>query len=509
MNTRVPRTTPVINPTVIKPIRTQSGVAIVTLLTMPYPCPGKCVYCPDEEHMPKSYIATEPAAARALALKFDPYLQVRRRIEMLEGNGHPAGKIELIIKGGTWSSYPVDYQQWVIQQSLLAMNETGIVSRTIENTNPKNIYNRFWGEEKASWSVEKLIAEQTRNETSRYRCVGLTIETRPDYISTDEIGRLRILGCTRVELGIQTTDDTILDLIKRGHTTEHSKAATRLLKDAGFKVDYHLMPGLPGATHKKDLASGRDVFSDSGYQPDMIKIYPTVVTPNTILEKWWKEGTYTPYSTEELIPLLARIKESVPPHVRISRVIRDIPSTETVAGNTKTNLRETVQKYMKENGMRCRCLRCREVGHRKLETCNLKLETLNLKISSYNASGGMEYFLSFEDETTDTVYAFLRMRFPSSNAKRVHAVLPELAGAALIRELHTYGQLVPVDQRMKDASQHIGFGSQLLQRAESIARDHGVKKIAVISGVGVREYYRKKGYSLEGSYMVKYLKLET
>ena len=253
------------------------------------------------------------------------------------------------------------------------------------------------GRGEKNWSPETLFDEQRKNETAKYRCIGLTIETRPDYISTQELKRLRELGVTRVELGVQTTENAVLDLIVRGHTTEHVTLATRLLKDAGFKVDYHLMPGLPGATIESDLGSAREVFENSDYQPDMIKLYPTVVTPNTVLEQWWREGRYTPYSTEELIVLLADIKAIVPPWVRISRVIRDIPSQETVAGNTKTNLRETVQKFMREREIRCRCLRCREVGQKRLEVRGERLEVYNpiLIERSYSASGGKEYFLSF------------------------------------------------------------------------------------------------------------------
>lgn len=489
----------------VKRMRSESGVAIITVLTMPYPCPGRCIYCPDEERMPKSYIASEPAATRALALKFDPYTQVRRRIEMMEGNGHPTDKIELIIKGGTWSSYPIDYQQWFVQQCFLAMNETGVTTRALDYTD-SDPFNRFVGTEKESWSAEKLLHEHLINETAPHRCIGLTIETRPDFISIKEIQRLRILGVTRVELGVQTTDDTVLALIKRGHTTDHTIRATKLLKDAGLKVDYHLMPGLPGSTPESDLACAKTVFSNSDYQPDMIKIYPTVVTPNTELETWWKEGRYTPITTEQLIPLIASIKAIVPPYVRISRVIRDIPAYETVAGNQTTNLRQTVQKYMKKSGMACRCLRCREVSHKNPESRIKNQESWPILIDRpYDASGGVEHFLSFEDEITDTVFAFLRLRLPSKDTDIISVHIPELAGAALIRELHTYGQLIRIAAENSDASQHKGYGKKLLERAEKIARDAGYKKIAVISGIGVREYYKKRGYSLEGTYMVKYV----
>ena len=484
----------------VKRVRSQSGVAIVTLLTMPYPCPGKCVYCPDEVRMPKSYIETEPAAARALTLHFDPYTQTSLRIKALLENGHLADKIEIIIKGGTWSSYPIDYQQWFIQQSLLAMNEIGKIERTFEY-NPDSPYNRFIGEEKESWSIEKLLREQEINETATHRCVGLTIETRPDFVSTQEIKRLRLLGCTRVEIGLQTTDDSVLELIKRGHDSASTARATKLLRDAAFKVDYHLMPGLPGATPEGDLESAREVFTLPDYQPDTVKLYPCVVTPNTVMEQWWKDGTYIPYTTDQLVPLLAKIKALVPPWVRVSRVIRDIPSTEITAGNMATNLRENVVTYMKEHDLKCRCIRCREIGRNDFDIDAIASPV----VRTFEAGDGVEHFLSYEDEAKSLLYAFLRLRFPSPDVSKLFKVAPELEGAALVRELHTYGQLVSINTHDEDASQHKGYGRRLLERAEEMAREAGYKKMAIIAGVGVREYYRKNGYVLEGTYMVKSL----
>lgn len=496
----------------VKHVRSQSGVAIITLLTMPYPCPGKCVYCPDEVRMPKSYVATEPAAARALTLHFDPYLQTAKRIIMLEKNGHSADKIELIMKGGTWSSYPVDYQQWFIAECFRAMNESAAGIKDIPSPDQASPYSRFTGVEKSSWSVDKLLHEQTINETAPYRCIGLTIETRPDFISTQEIKRLRLLGCTRIEMGLQTTEDKIHTLTQRGHDSAAVSRATKLLKDAGFKVDHHIMPGLPGATPESDLATAKEVFFSPDYQPDTIKLYPCVVTPNTVLEQWWKEGKYTPYTHQQIVPLLSEIKSLVPPYVRIARVIRDFPSTEITAGNKVTNLREDILTYMRDHSLKCRCVRCREAGHHKLLATNKHYSPLNspeadisLIERPYAASGGTEYFISFEDTSHDVIHAFLRLRFPSPEADKLSKVLPELAGAALIRELHTYGNLISIDQQDTTASQHRGYGKKLLIRAEEMARDAGYAKIAVISGIGVREYYKKQGYTLEGTYMVKAL----
>jgi len=381
----------------VKPIRSKSGVAIVTLLTMPYPCPGKCVYCPTEDRMPKSYIASEPAAARALALKSDPYTQTRRRIEVLERNGHPADKIEVILKGGTWSSYPIDYQQWFIAECFAAMNETGGLTRIMPESSPESPYNRFIGKEKESWREEVLFDQQKINETAKHRCIGLTIETRPDWISIQEINRLRSLGVTRVELGVQSPNDEILKLIKRGHLAKTVVHATTLLKDAGLKVDYHLMPGLPGATPEGDLADAKRIFTEEGFQPDTIKLYPCVVTPTAELEKWRADGRYIPYTTKQLISLLADIKAIIPAHVRIARVIRDIPSQEISGGNTVTNLRQTIQVYMKERDMMCRCLRCREIGHNTVLSAQCSGVSKYIQ-REYAASGGREYFLSYEND---------------------------------------------------------------------------------------------------------------
>ncbi len=490
----------------VKPIRSQSGVAIVTLLTMPHPCPGKCVYCPTEDRMPKSYIASEPAAARALALQFDPYLQTRRRIEVLERNGHPSDKIEVIIKGGTWSSYPVDYQQWFMAEIFRALNETGITPLPTFEPLPSSPYSRFVGTEKNAWTPTILFTQQTINETALHRCIGLTIETRPDWISIQEIKRLRELGVTRVELGVQSVDDDILRLIKRGHLTKTSIHATRLLKDAGLKVDYHLMQGLPGATPAGDLESATRVFTESGFQPDTIKLYPCVVTPTAELYDWARDGRYTPYTAEQLIPLLSQIKAIVPPYVRIARVIRDIPSQEISHGSKVTNLRQSVHAYMKRNGLACRCLRCREVGH----IGGMKDKVLGdifYKERAYPASEGTEYFLSYESEDESVLFAFLRLRLASIENNPVAGHIDELSGAALIRELHTYGHLVRIHGQEAGASQHKGLGKKLMARAESVARDAGYKKMAVISGIGVREYYKTLGYSLEGTYMTKTLTL--
>lgn len=491
----------------IHPVRSQSGIAIITLLTMPSGCPGRCTYCQTEARMPKSYVASEPAAARALALQFDPYLQVENRIRILEKNGHAADKIELIIKGGTWSAYPKDYREWFIKECFRAMNEysNGTIPEVI-NTNPQSKFNRFWGEERKRWSLGLLSEEQQKNEVALHRCIGLTIETRPDWVTIEEIVHLRTLGCTRVELGLQTTNEEILKNIKRGHTAEQTALATKLLKDVGFKVDHHLMPGLPGATPESDLEMAREVFTSPRFCPDTAKIYPCVILPSAELYEWYRSGRFTPYDSDTLVPLLAKIKSIVPPTVRLARIIRDFPSPEIAGGNAITNLRQTVQEYMRTHGMRCHCLRCREVGHAYESGMTNEESEIEYKWRNYEASGGIEYFLSYESLDESVLYAFLRLRLPSHDSENIYRFFPELHDAALIRELHTYGTLVAINTHDKEASQHKGLGKQLLQKAEYIAAENGYARCAVISGIGVREYYRKQGYELVGTYMSKKIK---
>lgn len=391
-------------------VRTLSGVAIVTVLTKPFPCPGKCIYCPDEARMPKSYISDEPAAARALKLKFDPYEQVYRRIATLKANGHPTDKIELIVKGGTWNFYPVDYQYWFILRCFEAANKQ-IKKLKIKNQN-------YHSKLKIEKIKNQLKLKQRKNETAKHRIIGLTLETRPDWVNTKNVQVMRDLGCTRIEMGVQTTDDKILKNIQRGHNIETVKIATEILKNYGFKVDYHLMPQLPGSTPAKDLAMMKEIFSNPDFRPDMIKIYPCTVIENTKLHQWLKQKKYKPYSDKQLIETIIKFKTAIPYYARVSRLIRDIPAHHIKGGNTMTNLRQVIQSEMTKRGLKCNCLRCREVGHQK----NLKLKNQKLKmfVDKYTASNGTEYFLSFcapgasasggEDTNRQVVYAFCRLR---------------------------------------------------------------------------------------------------
>lgn len=470
-------------------IRSLSGVAVVTVLTEPYPCPGKCVYCPTEAIMPKSYLSNEPAAMRALLNTFDPAKQVTARLNAMAANGHPVDKVELIVKGGTWSSYPWTYRKRFITRCFDACNAFG---------SARTAY------------ASSLSAAQKKNEHAAARIVGITLETRPDHVTPKEVVRLRELGCTRVELGVQSIDDRILELTKRGHGVDAVKRAAGLLRDAGYKTDFHMMPQLPGSTPESDLAELRSIFEDPAFRPDMLKIYPTAVVELAELYEWWKDGTYAPYPDEDLVRVLIAAKREVPRYCRISRLVRDIPSTSIVAGNRITNLRQTVQARMAEEGASCACLRCREIGRVRQTDPNVASAAPVMFDDVFDASEGEEHFISMEDRDRRAVFAFCRLRLPpkeprNDDARALHDAMPELRGSAFIRELHTYGHLVPIDDTHIDATQHKGHGKRLMAEAERIAKTAGYRHLAVIAGAGVRAYYRKLGYRLRGTYMVKRL----
>lgn len=470
-------------------VRTMSGIAPVAVLTKPYPCPGKCAYCPTEKEVPQSYLSNEPAVMRAIRCNYDPYVQVQDRLRALEANGHEPTKIELIVIGGTWSYLPMVYKYWYIVNCFKAANN---FKSKIKNQKSKcNLKCKILELKK------ELALEQKRNEKAKYKIVGLTLETRPDYIDEKELLEMRELGCTRVEIGVQAIDDKILKLNKRGSDVADITRATKLLKDFGFKVTYHLMPGLPGATAAKDYKMFEQLFNDGRFQPDQIKFYPTVVTKGSLLYRWWKQGKYKPYSDKVLQNLIIKCKKIVPEYVRIIRLIRDIPGESIIAGNMITNLRQV----MKDRGVECRCIRCREAREKSI--INYQLSIIN-----YRASGGEEYFISAESKDSKILYGFCRLRL-SRNSEQ--GTVNILGSSALIRELHVYGELVSVgtsagSARVSKKVQHAGFGKILMQEAEKIAKENKFDKIAVISGVGVRGYYRKLGYKLKNTYMIKRLK---
>lgn len=456
-------------------IRTESGVAIIAVLTKSYPCPGKCIYCPTEKNMPKSYLSNEPAVMRAIASKFNTYKQVQNRLRSLELNGHKTDKIELIVMGGTFSCLPKNYQLKFITECFRACNDY-----------PKKV-----ASSKYKVLSEKLLSkEQVKNEKSKHRIVGLTLETRPDYINEKEILNFRNLGCTRVELGVQSIFDDVLKINKRGHTIQQTIEATKLLKDAGFKINYHLMPGLPGSSLKKDYQMFQKLFSDSDFQPDILKIYPTVVIKGSNLYKIWKAGKYKALTDQQFEKFIVQVKNKlIPPYVRIMRLVRDVPTSSILAGPRISNIRQIIAKESK-----CQCIRCREVR------ADYKIrEQIILDRIDYKASDGQEIFLQYVSPDKSKLFALLRLRIPSQNV-----FIPALKNSAIIRELHTYGQMTEIDKKDNNSPQHIGLGKKLILEAEKIARkEFGLKKIVIISGVGVRDYYRKLGYSLRESYMAK------
>jgi len=480
-------------------IRTLSGIAPVAVLTKPYPCPGNCAYCPNEPGMPTSYLPNEPAVMRAVKCVFDPYKQTVLRLNSLENNGHRPNKIEIIVIGGTWSYLPDRYKYWYILNCFRAANDFAKIQKdkTIKSqlesadNSKSQILKSILGKLKTPYAKnlslielkKYLQLEQKKNESTEYKIIGITLETRPDYINVKELRQMRELGCTRVEIGVQAPDDAILKLNNRGHNVAEIARATKELRDFGFKVTYHIMPALPGSTPAKDLEMFKMLFTDERFQPDQIKFYPTVVTAGSLLHRWWKTGKYQPYTDEELQELIVECKKVVPKYVRIIRLIRDIPGESILAGNKITNLRQVMQ----QRGVKCDCIRCRE----SKETAYVK--DFKINIEKYAAGAGVEYFISADSSDNKTLYGFCRLRLSENS----------LIAPAIIRELHVYGELMPVGSEKK--TQHQGLGKILLLEAERIAKEVGVKKMAIISGVGVRGYYKKTGYRLKDSYMIKNL----
>ncbi len=463
----------------MKPMRTLSGVTTVTVLTKPYPCPGKCIFCPTDVQMPKSYLPDEPGAMRALEHQFDPYEQVRARIRALENLGHPTDKIELLILGGTWSSYRRDYQEWFVQRCFEAMNENGIKSR--ETFDSEQI------------DTHQLLTSQTINETAAHRNVGLVIETRPDEINADELRWLRYLGVTKVQMGAQSFDDPILKINKRGHDVESTRKAVALLRAAGFKIVLHWMPNLLGATPQSDRADFKKLWA--GFCPDEIKIYPNQLLANAELYEYWQRGEFQPYTTQELVHLIADIKPTIPRYCRVNRVIRDIPGNNVVEGNTRTSLRQDIQSEMKKRGTACQCVRCREVREKVVEA-----ETLQMDDLTYQVGTTEEHFISFVTPD-DGLAGFIRLSLPVKDSAQTG--MAELDGAALIREVHVYGQSLAVGAEQTGAAQHLGLGTRLLIAADRVARKHGFSRMAVIAAIGTRHYYLDRGFERGEYYLTK------
>lgn len=452
-------------PLVTRPVRSLSGVVNISVLTKPYPCPGECTYCPSEKDLPKSYLPNEPAVMRAILNNYHPQKQVKMRIRALEEAGHPTEKIEIRVVGGTWSYYSKKYKYWFI----------------------KNCFDACNGEKS-----ETLKEAQQKNEEAKHRIVCLSVETRPDYVDKEEVKRLRILGVTMVELGVQSLSDEVLNFTKRGHGIKETIKATKILKDAGFKICYQVMPGLPKSDPEKDIKMFEEMFSNPSFRPDFLKIYPCLVIKNTALYPLWKSGEYKAYDDKTLIDIITKVKKDIIPYyVRIQRLFRDVPVQEISGGCKISNLREIFKESAKNNKWQCRCIRCREVR----DNYNTE-ENILLFREDYAASDGTEIFLSFENKERNKLYALLRLRVSKNN------IFPFLKDKALIREIRTYGKHLPIKEKDNKSPQHKGLGKKLIKEAEEVVKNEfKIKHIAVISGVGVRGYWKNLGYKLEKTYM--------
>ncbi|MBW2978382.1 tRNA uridine(34) 5-carboxymethylaminomethyl modification radical SAM/GNAT enzyme Elp3 [Candidatus Woesearchaeota archaeon] len=497
---------------VTKPTRTISGVAVVAIMSYPFSCPhGKCLICPGGPaspfgDVPQSYTGKEPATMRAVRNEYDSYLQVMNRLEQYIVTGHVPDKIELIIMGGTFPSFTKKYQENFITYTFKAMNDfsdlfyknkkfdfiefkkffelPGDVGDPIRT---KHIHTKL----KKLRGKATLNKEQKRNENSNIKCVGLTLETRPDYAKLKQANEMLRLGCTRVEVGVQSVYEKALKNIKRGHTIQDTIDSFKILKDLGFKINAHYMLGLPGITKKQDLQGLKELFTNKDFKPDMLKIYPCMVVEGTEIYKLWKNKKYKPLTTKQAAEIIAEAKRFIPKYVRIMRVQRDIPTYMTAAGVDRTNLRQYVSQITKQKGIKCKCIRCREIGRAK------KIAEPKIKIMHYHASEGNEFFIAAEDKYNN-LFGFCRLRFPDQILRK-----EIIENSAIIRELHVYGPAVSIGK--KGIVQHKGIGKTLLAKAEEIAKTYHKKKMVIISGIGVRSYYKKLGYKLEGHYMVRKL----
>jgi elongator complex protein 3 len=496
----------------LRPVRTLSGVTPVTVLTKPFPCPGTCVFCPNDVRMPKSYLADEPGAQRAEDNRFDPYLQAWNRLAAFRSMGHPTDKVELIVLGGTWSHHPEAYQLWFVSRCFEALNDFGAgvdgrasaglvdadyraIAKLDGRAASDGAYNRaiarhlaaahgalLHASESASW--EALAAAQRRNEASATRCVGLAFETRPDQIDAAETRRLRRLGATKIQLGVQSLDDEILRANRRGHNVAATRAAFGALRAAGFKLHAHWMPNLLGATPARDAADYRRLFDDPDFRPDELKLYPCLLVESAALAAHHARGEWLPYADSALVALLAGCIEVTPRWCRLTRVVRDFSAHDVAAGTHTANLREVAERALAARGGHAREIRSREVRGRSI--CAAELRLLN---TEYQTSIGREHFLEFVTPE-DRIAAFARVSLPAQRA-----VEPELADCALLREVHVYGASLPLGARAAAAAQHAGLGRALVESAASLARGAGFAQLAVISAVGTRPYYRKLGFA--------------
>lgn len=500
-----------------KKTRTISGVTPVTVLTKPYPCPGHCIYCPNDVWMPKSYLSNEPGAQRAYTNRFDPYLQTYNRLVAFKNTGHPTDKVELIIIGGTWNCYPKKYQLWFIKRCFDALNDfdpTSVVDvippptefpfdGAILNTSNQGSGNLTYNQivstaitknigESATWAT--LMDSHKKNEIACTRCVGLSIETRPDEITLERVVELRKLGVTKVQLGVQSLDDTILTKNKRGHSVGRIANAFLLLRKAGFKIHIHWMPNLYGATPEKDIVDYKKIFNDLRFRPDEIKIYPCSLIAGTELMNLYKEGKWSPYTEDMLLYVLSQSMLITPGYCRVTRVIRDIPAADIVDGNKKANFRQKVETLLQMRGEKLYDIRSREVGVQKVST-----KDLSMKFSEYSTKVSTELFIEYVTKN-DKIVGFLRLSLPTCES-----ILDELQNSAIIREVHVYGKSVDLGNTEVGRAQHLGLGKKLIHRACTLAREAGFHKVAVISSVGTRQYYARLGFVQGALYQIKYL----
>lgn len=486
-------------------VRSLSWVTVISLLTKFFGCPWKCIYCPTFEGLPKSYIPNEPAVQRAELNKFDPILQIHNRLRALEVTGHKIEKNDVRIIGGTWSVYPKEYREDFIKWIYDAFNSYDEMKKHIEETNLSS--DKFASFKIREWykvyESKTLEEAKKRNETARCRVIGVAIETRPDWITPDEIKELRRYGVTRVEIGYQTTIDEINTLNKRGHGNKESIAATRLLKNAGFKVVAHMMPNLLGSTPELDKKAMSEVFHNPDFRPDELKIYPMMVTDKSELTEVWKAGWFKAYDDTTLVNLMCELEMMIPEYVRINRTYRDIPASEILHWSTLSNLRQIVEEKLHAKWAELVDIRHREIRNKKNNPHDAVLHTYE-----YEASGWKEYFFTYEDKEDRTIFSLLRLRLPQTIGdnevdKELLDKLPELNWAALIREIHTFWDQLSIWEKWEKFGQHIGFWKKLIIEAEKIASENGFKKVAVIAWVWVRGYYEKRWYHLEGEYMIK------
>lgn len=518
----------------LKPVRTASGVTPVTVLTKPFPCPGKCIFCPNDIRMPKSYIHDEPGAQRAERNYFDPYLQTYNRLQALHNIGHPVEKVELIVLGGTWSFYPPAYQRWFIAECFRAMNEFGVVDgraareqeyrdieakrqaaqgwsatndpthnrevlaqHQIQGTHLAKRYNQVVSElytapekklgldlfQQASW--ESVLTAQKINETATVRCVGLVLETRPDNISEEEVISLRKLGATKTQIGVQSLSDDVLTANNRGHDVAATRKAFALLRQAGFKIHAHWMANLYGSSPEQDMLDFEKLFSDPDFCPDELKIYPCSLIDSAELMQYYQDGRWRPYTFDELRMVVKHCLQKAPAYCRLTRVIRDIPSTDIVVGNHVTNLRQVIENELVQEGISLQEIRSREVRHRTIAPSKLTLAEV-----PYETSSSHEVFLQWIEPETNVIAAFLRLSLPKKPS-----FISELQASAIIREVHVYGQSVALSEGESSKAQHRGLGKQLIEHAVALAHKAGFAKISVISAIGTREYYRQRGFS--------------